>query len=163
MKNNKFFVKREKIFLHRQSLADASQQFSNLPRHLRRYLSYADANCKGCKAAILKRPLNNSFFWNLANVLGQHLKGQFWIIMFQHIIQPIRITPRYWKLSPLVFCGFCALYKSKSQRSRLDTTLYTDQNVSQTCQPEFSKIWRKHFFIQKAGDQYPHHYNFFVC
>ena len=39
MKNNKLFVKKEKIFLHRQSLADTSYQFSNLPRHLRRYLS----------------------------------------------------------------------------------------------------------------------------
>ena len=52
------------------------------------------------------------FFWKFAEVLGQHLKSQLRKIMSQHIIQLIRITPRFCKLSSLVF--LCALHKSKS-------------------------------------------------
>ena len=35
---------------------------------------------------------------------------------------------------------------------RLDATLYIDQNTSQTCQPEFLKIWRMCIFsVEKTG------------
>ena len=85
--------------------------------------------------------------------------------MSYHIIQPIRITSRFCKLSFLVylfiyFCTFCILYKSKSWRyisclgkEKLYGTLYIDQNVSQVCQPEFLKSWIVWIFLfKKLGD-----------
>ena len=43
------------------------------------------------------------FFWKSAEVLGQYLKSLFWKIMSWHNIQPIKIRPRFCKLSFLVF------------------------------------------------------------
>ena len=80
--------------------------------------------------------------------------------MSQHIMQPIRISPRFCKLSSLVFCVFFVPYINRNhedtthpQGTSLDTTLYIDQNISQACQPEFLKIWRASIFLfKKPGD-----------
>ena len=57
-KITRFF--KEKIFQLRQNFADANQQFSNLPRHLRWHLPYADGNCKGyyrqCVPFVILKP-----------------------------------------------------------------------------------------------------------
>ena len=46
---------------------------------------------------------------------------------------------------------------------RLDTTLYVDQNVSQTCQPKISetlKLWISFVKKKKTGRFYPKHGDF---
>ena len=92
----------------------------------------------------------DSFWQKYVEVLEYHLKSQFWKIMSQNIIQPIRITPRFCKLYTLVIC---VLYKSKSYKynaSLRNEMLYIDQNISQAFQPEFfRRMWI--FFVKKPG------------
>ena len=119
------------------------------------------------------------FFQKFAEFLGQHLKSLVWKIM-SYIIHPIKITPRFCKLSFLVFFVFFMSYVNRNHKDtahpqgrRLDTILYIDQNVSQACQPEFLKICsvdvfvQKNFFVQNSRlflyyfSQYPHQQRFF--
>ena len=101
------------------------------------------------------------FLCKFAEVLG-HLKSLFWKIMSQHIIQPIRITPRFCKLSSLVsFFVFFVHYINRNhkdtkhpQGARLDTTLYVEQNVNQVYQPEFLRIWRVWIFLFKKSREF---------
>ena len=56
-----------------------------------------------------------------------------------------------------IFCTSCYFQKSYMNRNNKDTTLdtilYIDQNVSQVCQPQLSKIWRVCIFLlKKLGD-----------
>ena len=71
--------------------------------------------------------------------------------------QSIKITPRFCKLFCLYFfvlrfVSYINLNHKDTthpQGRRLDPTFYIDQNVSQTCQPEFLKIWRMRIVLFK--------------
>ena len=87
-------------------------------------------------------------------------KSLFWKIMSWHNIQPIKIRPRFCKLSLLVFAFFVSYLNrnhkdtTHPQERRLDATLYIDQNVSQDCQPAFVENLEsvKFFCSKKPGD-----------
>ena len=106
------------------------------------------------EAAFFKAITSNFIFGNFQKFYGNTM---FWKIMFQHIIQPINITPRFCKLSSQLFlCAFCALYINRNYKDtmhpygrRLDATLYIDQNIIQGCQSEILKIWRMQIFLFK--------------
>ena len=105
------------------------------------------------EGAILKRIPN--FF---LEVLGQ-LKSLLWKIISQHIIQPIRITPRFCKLSSLVFLCIFLSYIDRNHKDtthhwgrRLDTALYIDQNASQPVNLNFRKSGECGFFSSKNLD-----------
>ena len=94
------------------------------------------------------------FFEKFEEVLRQQLKYLLWKVMSQHI-QPIKITPRFCKLSSLVFLCVFVSYINRNHKDathpwgkRLDTTLYI------ACQPEFLEIHREWiFFFKKSGDK----------
>ena len=76
--------------------------------------------------------------------------------MTQHIIQPIKITPRLVNCLPQFFMCFFVCYIIRNHKDtthpwgkRLNTTLYFDQNTSQACQPDFLETWRVWIFLFK--------------
>ena len=84
----------------------------------RLFESRKSENVKGSN--IVKCVFLAIFFWKYAEVLGQQLKSLSKKIISWHIIQPIKITPRFCKLSSLVF--FCLLFVSYIIRNHEDTT-----------------------------------------
>ena len=88
-----------------------------------------------------------SFFWKLTNFLGS--------------IKLMRITPRYYRLSPYCKRSLCIFVTylilkhkdtPKSWATRLDKTSYLDQNVSQTYQTKIFKTGRLWSFLLKKPE-----------